>query len=502
MRPRLIWICPGPWCLLVVLGGLQAFSCAGVKKSGEQGDGGTRPPGVGATGGTGGGTPPPVSTGCQGLDCNKTTCVGRGCTQQPCGAGMRTTVTGVVYDPAGKVPLYNVVVYVPSLPLEDAEFPRAFVDGVTCDRCTTRIQGASAVALTDASGAFRLEDVPVGTNVPLVMQVGKWRRQVRIASVAACTTTALTDRNLTRLPRNQREGRIPKIALTTGGLDALECWLRKVGLEDAEFTPEAGNGRVNLFAGGTHLGLAETQMSAGTNAYAAALNGGALFTDAETWWNNVDNLKKYDVVLHSCDGNPVPQNKSVAALEALQAYANVGGRVFASHWHNYWIRGARAPLSTIGSFTGGDYAFVLPIYTFIDTTFPKGEALADWLVNVGASTRRGYLEIVGAKRTVGMLDSMLAQRWIYEPTSEAVEYLSANTPVGAPANDQCGRIVFSDLHVTTGAASATDDRSSPALPFPTGCVTTDLSPQEKALEFMLFELSSCIRRDDMPPVVE
>ena len=108
-------------------------------------------------------------------------------------------------------------------------------------------------------------------NVPIVFQVGKWRREVTIPTVAACADTPLTDANLTRLPRTKTEGNIPRIAVTTGAADALECFVRRIGIADTEFTSDTGRGRVHLYAGGD-----------GTNSFMT----GGTFAAATALWSN------------------------------------------------------------------------------------------------------------------------------------------------------------------------------------------------------------------------
>ena len=91
----------------------------------------------------------------------------------------------------------------------------------------------------------------------------------------------------------------------------------------------------------------------------------------------------------------------------------------------------------------------------------------------------------------------------------ATEYLSFDTPVDAGLDDAgvpayCGRVVYSDLHV--GAASGDYNGQGSGGIVPSGCADNPLSPQEKALEFMLFDLSSCVTPDtgsgqEPPPIV-
>jgi hypothetical protein len=480
-------------------------SCGGADESefGPGGDGGGG--GDSAFAGDGGGP-----AGCVGIECLRPT---------NCPTGTNTTsISGTVFDPAGKNPLYNVIVYIPNGEL------KPITDGASCDRCGQTITGQpirGGVALTKPDGTFTLPDAPAGVDIPIVMQVGKWRRKIVLPKTEACANTTI-DPAMSRLPKNRAEGNIPKIAVTTGAADAFECLLRKVGIEDGEFGTPTSNpeARIHLYGGYGYSDPAAHSASAG-------FANGTPFPKAQPLWDDVEALKKYDMTLLACEGEPdVAKNQATKPKpENIYNYALAGGRVFAAHYHRYWFAQGPAETKAIGVWPAEDRkppAFPVatnPVPGTIMTKlpdgadFPKGQALHDWLFNVKALEANDTLTIKEARQD---LDSVTpgkgATTWIRAPKSAAepngeaniAQYISFNAPLGKPDAELCGRVVFSDLHVSSG-----NSKDEPGYPFPNtggatpkGCVTPDLSPQEKALEFMLFDLSSCVQSDNVAPVIK
>jgi hypothetical protein len=404
-------------------------------------------------------------------------CEGLECEQVECPNGGTTSLSGTVFAPNGTLPLYNVNVYVPRV------LVAPFGPELTCDQCGDELSGRPLVqTLTDTAGNFVLTDVPATDNVPVVIQVGRWRRQITIERVTECVDTPLANAD-TRLPRNQSEGDLPRMALTTGGADGLECLLRKIGIDDAEFTAAGGSGRVHLYAG-----------SGGTDKFDSA-HGGADFANATTLWDDTASLSSYDITFLSCEGGQNPDTKPGSSLAAMKSYADVGGRVFASHWHNYWLEAGPAPWPQ--TITRVDLNDLGNITANVNTGFERGSSLAQWLVNVNASPTLGQIAIKAAQHTVSAVNASLADRWIYQDTTPngqpSVQYMAFTTPVEAPREGRCGRVVFSDIHVS--GEDPGDDHSNPDLEFPSGGCTSNidqLSPQEKVLAFMIFDIASCI----------
>ena len=430
----------------------------------------------------------------------------------PCPNGTTTTVSGKVYDPAGKNPLYNVPVYVPQNPL--TPLPAGVPTGQDACSCPALYKSGAVVSTSTAEdGTFTLKNVPVGANVPLVLQIGKWRRKITIP-VTQCQDNPQPDKSLAFLgtvPPGDTDDNIPDIAVSTGSADTLECLMRRIGIPTTEYVAGAATtGHVHVFSGGTS-GIGGGGM-VGRSENPAMPGAPASYTSL---WMTQAQMMPYDIVLLSCEGGETYN----ANPQALEAYLNAGGRAFASHFHYAWFSG---PLASGQAYTAPmDWGSNLATWTatsgmsngviggIIQTTlngstmpFPKGVSLQKWLMNVGALGQNGVpageLSIYQPRYNATVTAAnMPSQAWIASDASGmsgATMYLSFDTPTQVPVDGHvCGRAVFSDLHVAGNPA--TSDMPPP----PDGCANVDLSPQEKALEFMLFDLSSCVIPDGVPP---
>src|SRR5258708_6969839 len=69
-------------------------------------------------------------------------CVNLECQQIKCQGGAKTTLTGQVLDPSGRLPLYNAIVYVPNAD------PKPFADTIACDQCGAVTGNPLVTALT------------------------------------------------------------------------------------------------------------------------------------------------------------------------------------------------------------------------------------------------------------------------------------------------------------------------------------------------------------------
>jgi hypothetical protein len=419
-------------------------------------------------------------------------CVGLECQQIECNSGVKTTLTGIVTAPNGTLPLYNAIVYVPNAPLEP------LVDGTTCDRCGS-VSGKPLVStLTDVEGRFELRDVPVGEKIPLVIQIGKWRKQITVPTISQCVTNDVADRTLTRLPRNRHEGDIPRIAVTTGRCDQLACLLPKLGLDPAEFSSSDGDGRLHLYRGAGHKMGGET-----AKVPAPAPDG---TRDASELWADPAKMRSYDILLMSCECGEHDSELPTGAKTNLYDYSSSGGRVFASHFHYTWADSG--PLAETAHWMGDKDNPERPAGPYlVDQSFAKGEALAKWLVNVDATDTLGRIPISEPRENVGGVVAP-AQRWVYSDTRnesrvdeapQATKYMSVNTPVARPVPEQCGKFVFADMHLYGGDEMLDPTKALPNNEFPRSC-DPELTPEEKALAFLFFDLSSCIQDDAKPPV--
>jgi hypothetical protein len=444
--------------------------------------------------------PPPPSCKLPGLWCYQTSA--------PC----TTSLSGTVFDPAGRVPLSGVVVYAvadPTVPLE-----KITTGTHSCSACTTKVDNYMALAVTDAKGQFSMKGVPATTSVPIVVQAGKWRREVMLASVTKCQDNPVQDGAL-RLPRNRMEGDMPEMALLTGGCDDMACFLMNMGIDSSEFGAPHSGGRVDVYQGNS--------MPLGVGGPGPGLSNGTAGNCTNTscpLWASKASFEFYDMAIFSCecaeqggkaDAGGAAGNETPAGYTHLHDWLNEGGKVFASHYHYTWFKDNADPAwAATATWLGSSIASGMGTDD-IDVSFPKGVVFGQWMANVGALASSGpppTISLSSVASSVSNVNTATTQRWIYDPATSPndTKYMSFLTPIGGttlPAGDggaeggtgeskvYCGKAVFTDLHTSSGLFAT-------AMNVPGDCKAAPLTAQQKALEYLFFDLAACVAPEDKP----
>lgn len=419
-----------------------------------------------AGGGGGGGMTPDI---CQGIECDVVACP----------AGAETTVSGVVLAPNGTLPLAGATVYVANGAAPDLHL------GASCEACSAFLpERPIAIATSGADGKFVLRGVPIGTDIPVVIQIGKWRRKVTVPKVEPCVDHPLPSEG-TRLPKNRTEGDMPRIALTTGACDDVGCLLPKLGIDPGEIgvSSDGDAKRIHVYRGAMLP--------------ADAPRGAA---PSSTLWSSEASLSAYDMLLLSCECGERLENKGAAANEAMTRYLDGGGRIFTTDYMYTWYRDTpsielRRAISVLGGGHDGGHPVMVKGGDL------GGRPLLDWLQATSSASpalTEGQIELESVFDNLGSVDSSRARVWASSSRPSAPSspngprIVSVDFPIAQKPANRCGRAVHIDAHVNQPADG---DRVGPD--YPASCATT-MNAGEATLAFFLFHLADCI----LPPAAK
>ncbi len=376
--------------------------------------------------------------------------------------GTGTELTGTVLSPNGQDPIFGAVVYV--TPSE----PAAISAGVGCDTCSIP-SDAIGFTTTGADGQFSIAHAyDQGGPVNLVIQKGRFRRIVRL-NTSGCAPVALTSAQTTLPGASGTDVSFPRILVANMVFDDIGAVLTRIGI--------------------TEFDRMDGCRSATSSTAIAACPLGQLLADPVR-------LAQYNMVLLPCGslgGFHQWENLPAGITTALQAFLQAGGRLYASDL-SYGV--IQRPFPTAFTFAGG-------------TTLSQGgndpadvgvggsraaprsfEGIIDnpdlltWMRGRGALLPNDHVFLTEFINPWGAVDTAgpNATTWVHAvvPLRAASGAIlpDADHPLTVEAQYRgtggmgCGRVVFTSYHTTS-------------------TTTGPLTPQERVLEWLLFELGGC-----------
>ena len=416
-----------------------------------------------------------------------------------------TRVSGTVFDPGQNVPLTGVTVFQPAGALTP------LTDGVQCDNCTNIESPAITKVGTFIDGTFSLPNVTPGPATRIVVQSGRWRREIT-TNVTACIDNPKPAGTF-RMPRNSAEGNIPKMAIVMGDQETLECMFRKIGVDAAEIRPRGSGGRIQLWNSGN--GMITTPAAPNVSGLAG----------------NSAVLNEYTAIFWDCDGGDYyagtySQSAPAADKTRLRDYTNAGGKMFMDHFDGDLVRTGPAPENAITSwytppppmwYGQGYNGLFSPIGDEgrLLTTTAAQQQMHDWLSGPAAAmTDYGapFIRIDQPRRHAVDPNPALTVQWIRghhtdgwggQPAGTYSNSFSYETPITAADCGQPnghGRVIYNGMHVSGSRHTGGGFPGGKA--FPGACnLAAPLTPEEKALEYQIFQLTACQLGGGAPPPV-
>ncbi|HEY8077045.1 MAG TPA: hypothetical protein VIF62_23120, partial [Labilithrix sp.] len=334
-----------------------------------------------------------------------------------------------VFAPNGTLPISNTLVYV------SANKPDPIPDGAYCDECVTLTDGTFAVS--GADGTFSFDTKWATGKSWLVVQKGQFRRSTQIQVDGAGAVKL--DPKWTTLPGKGDAAHgddVPKMVVLKDDDDFDHIYesLNKLGITDFDIQTD------------------------------------------RTLLENQAELMKYHVVFVPCGAQDDPHSASDTAKANMQAFVAAGGKLYVTDWSYEFVRQPFTgyvswvgETSTLGSAASGD--------EWDSPATAQDQGLSDWLTATGDanfSVTGNWTEIAGVNTMPGT-DSkgnpvdVTPTVWITGTKNGHVR------PTTVSFQQTCGRVLFSTYHTESGFGG-----------------NPDLLAQEKALLYVLLEVSVCI----------
>ena len=448
--------------MLVVVIGL-ALGCGpdgSGRTGGNGGGGGSGGNGAGGSGGSGGSGGGGGASNTFATMCN----------------GKATTISGAVLAPNGVDPISNAFAYVPA---STGKFPA----GVACELCGMPIDGAAATATTNADGTFKLDisQLPEATQLPFTVDKGRFRRQSML-TITPCQDNPVGAPS-TVLPGKPGPGDdIPKIAVSSGNVDQLDAVLVAMGLDQ--------NQGFDCYEG---------RKSSTTQLKSPCGQKGAL-PAIETLLTDATKLATYNIVFLACAPGKfasLPPTTQMTIAMNLRDWTGKGGRLFATD--NSYDYVAQAFPNDVMFSNGNSSIDAANVGVGGTSSQPKQYSgrvndmtLLAWLVAVSAIPQgQNTLMLDGYLNKWSAIASVPSTTADEVDATNAVLY-SSGTTQGSPATypqsvrfdvtppgamAACGRTIYTSYHT---------------LPSTTMVDATHLAPQERILEYLMFEAGACV----------